>query len=60
MSAVRSDIGIEKIYRIFSRYIVNKIINTKITPNNLSYLSFFLIVVFSLHLLFLKEIIILI
>ena len=45
MSAVRSDIGIEKIYRIFSRYIVNKIINTKITPNNLSYLSFFLIVV---------------
>jgi len=45
MSVVRSDIGIEKVYRIFSKYIVKKIINTKITPNNLSWLSFFLIVV---------------
>lgn len=45
MSIVRSDIGIEKVYRIFSKYIVNKIINTKITPNNLSWLSFFLIII---------------
>ena len=45
MSVVRSDIGIEKVYRIFSKYIVGKIINTNITPNNLSWLSFFLIVV---------------
>jgi len=45
MSVVRSDIGIEKVYRVFSKYIVNKIINTSITPNNLSWVSFFLIVV---------------
>ena len=45
MSVVRSDIGIEKVYRIFSKFIVNKIINTNITPNNLSWISFFLIVV---------------
>ena len=45
MSVVRSDIGIEKVYRIFSKFIVNKIINTNITPNNLSWLSFFLIAV---------------
>ncbi len=45
MSVVRSDIGIEKVYRIFSKFIVNKIINTRITPNNLSWLSFFLIVI---------------
>jgi phosphatidylglycerophosphate synthase len=45
MSVVRSDIGIEKVYRIFSKYIVDKIINTNITPNNLSWLSFLLIVV---------------
>ena len=54
MSVVRSDIGIEKVYRIFSKYIVKKIINTKITPNNLSWLSFFLIVV-SVQFIIFKE-----
>ena len=41
MSVVRSDIGIEKIFRIFSKKLVELIINTKITPNNLSWISFF-------------------
>ena len=45
MSVVRSDIGVEKVYRIFSRYIVDKIVNTNITPNNLSWVSFFLIII---------------
>ena len=45
MSVVRSDIGIEKILRIFSKKLVELIINTKITPNNLSWISFFLILI---------------
>ena len=45
MRVVRADLGIEKFYRIPSKYIVNKIINTNITPNNLSWASFFLIII---------------
>ncbi|WP_440938063.1 CDP-alcohol phosphatidyltransferase family protein [Candidatus Pelagibacter sp.] len=45
MSVVRSDVGIEKIYRFFSRSFVKKIINTKITPNIISWLSFLVFVI---------------
>jgi len=54
MSIVRSDIGIEKVYRIFSKYIVTKIVNTNITPNNLSWISLFLMV-FSIPFIIFKE-----
>ena len=54
MSIVRSDIGIEKVYRVFSKYIVTKIINTNITPNNLSWISLFLMV-FSTPFIIFKE-----
>ena len=45
MSKVRADLGIEKFYRIISKKIVNKIEHTNITPNHLSCVSFFLIVI---------------
>ena len=45
MSKVRSDLGVEKFYRIISKKFVNKIEHTSITPNNLSWFSFFLIIV---------------
>lgn len=43
MSKVRSDLGIEKFYRVISKYFVKKIQNTNITPNILSWISFILI-----------------
>jgi len=55
MSVVRSDIGIEKVYRIFSKYFVDKIINTNITPNNLSWISFFFIIVSIPFIIFTKN-----
>ena len=42
MSKVRSDLGVEKFYRILSNKFVKKIEHTNITPNNLSWFSFFL------------------
>ena len=44
MSKVRSDLGVEKFYRILSNKFVKKIEHTNITPNNLSWFSFFLLI----------------